>query len=190
LALEQGTYDFTVLPGSGVSLRQALLGEVAPRDAAILELFPYATSSDGDRYCTYLKRRSRAALLAYVDTTAGPARAGTAADLFLPDKRASKLSLSMDVAAGSAVVPATPAALLLCSQCHETGIAPAVAFSNARQLKRELQEKPAAHGALLDEILFRLSTDAGAQRMPLGTDLSEAQRRALEAYFVALAAED
>src|SRR2546429_4859590 len=39
------------------SLREALLAEVATRDATIRDLSLYWTSSDGDRYCSYLQRR-------------------------------------------------------------------------------------------------------------------------------------
>jgi len=41
---------------------------------------------------------------------------------------------------------------------------------------------------LIDEIRFRLSSAAGAQHMPLGLNLSDAERESLEAYFAGLAA--
>jgi len=47
------------------------LAEVATRDATIRDLSLYWTSSDGDRYCSYLKRRSRAALTPSNDGTNG-----------------------------------------------------------------------------------------------------------------------
>src|SRR3984893_11052767 len=68
LALEKGTYDFTMPPLPAQPLRETLLAEVATRDAVIQDLSRYSTSSDGDRYCSYLKRRSRAALTASNDS--------------------------------------------------------------------------------------------------------------------------
>src|SRR5204863_43017 len=62
LAREKGTYDFTLPPPAAQPLREGLLAEVAARDASVQDLSRYSTSSDGDRYCSYLKRRSRAAL--------------------------------------------------------------------------------------------------------------------------------
>ncbi|MGH8133275.1 MAG: hypothetical protein ACRETG_04515 [Steroidobacteraceae bacterium] len=40
---------------------------------------------------------------------------------------------------------------------------------------------------LIDEIRYRLSAAAGARRMPLGANLPDGDRHALEAYFTALA---
>ena len=75
LALETGTYDFTLPPFSALTMRDALLAEVASNDERVQELSLYATSSDGDRYCNYLKRRSRMALrgsAAGLDVSRGP----------------------------------------------------------------------------------------------------------------------
>src|SRR5262249_29406362 len=82
---------------------------------------------------------------------------------------------------------AAPAALQLCIACHETGVAPPLPFSDAVQLARRLNERGTPHGALLDEIRYRLSAAAGAQRMPLGLNLSDTDRVSLERYFVSLA---
>jgi hypothetical protein len=60
-------------------------------------------------------------------------------------------------------------------------------FSDPTQLTQQLRVRPSAHGALLDEIHFRLSGAAGAQHMPLGLNLSDADRESLEAYFAGLA---
>jgi hypothetical protein len=67
LALETDTYDFAASPFSVLAMRDALLAMVASQDEKVTELSQYATSSDGDRYCSYLKRRSRMVLQ---DTTA------------------------------------------------------------------------------------------------------------------------
>ncbi|HVH83419.1 MAG TPA: hypothetical protein VM713_03780, partial [Steroidobacteraceae bacterium] len=68
LALESGTYDFTRPPAAALPLRASLLEALAPRDRALETLSYSATSADGDRYCSYLKRRSRAALAGAEDT--------------------------------------------------------------------------------------------------------------------------
>ena len=183
LALEKGTYDFTMPPLSSQPLREALLTAVASSDPAITTLSATSTSSDGDRYCNYLRRRSKAAL----GRTTDPAPPGAATTL---------LVVTSDVPTAS-VVPrmasigasgGRPAALHLCVTCHESGVGPRIPFSNPAQLAYQLQARPAAHGVLIDEIRFRLSVAAGAQRMPLGLKISEADRGSLEAYFATLAA--
>ncbi len=176
LALEEGTYDFTLPPAPGQPLRETLLAEVATRDAAIQDLSRYSTSSDGDRYCSYLKRRSRAALAPSNDSAQG----------VVAPHQTSPLA-RMDAAATAGTI-APPAALQLCVSCHETGVAPLLPFSDPTQLTQQLRVRPSAHGALIDEIRFRLSAAAGAQHMPLGLNLADADRESLEAYFAALAA--
>ena len=176
LALERGSYDFTPPPAPAQPLRETLLAEVATRDAAVLDLSRYSTSSDGDRYCSYLKRRSRTALTPSNDSAQGVVALHQTSPLARVD------------AAPAAGTIARPAALQLCVSCHETGVAPLLPFSDPRQLTQQLRVRPSAHGALLDEIHFRLSAAAGAQHMPLGLNLSDADRDSLEAYFAALAA--
>src|ERR1700739_3526080 len=78
-----------------------------------------------------------------------------------------------------------PAVLGLCVSCHETDVAPRIHFSDPKLLTQQLGER-SAHGTLYDEIRFRLSAGAGAHRMPLGLNLADADRRALEAYFASL----
>ena len=167
LALERGTYDFTLPPLPAQPLRETLLAEVATSDATIRDLSLYWTSSDGDRYCSYLKRRSRAALTSSNDG---------ANAVLAPDPTSTPATT------------ARPAALQLCVSCHETGAAPPLPFSSPTQLTQQLRVRPSAHGTLIDEIRFRLSAAAGAQHMPLGLNLSDAERESLEAYFAALAA--
>ena len=176
LALEKGTYDFTLPPAPAQPLRETLLAEVATRDAAILDLSRYSTSSDGDRYCSYLKRRSRTALTPSNDSAPG---------VVAPNQTSPLARVDAAATAGSI---APPAALQLCVSCHETGVAPLLPFSDPTQLTQQLRVRPSAHGALLDEIRFRLSAAAAAQHMPLGLNLSDADRESLEAYFAALAA--
>lgn len=174
LALETGTYDFTRPPSAALPLRASLLEAIAPGDRALETLSYSVTSADGDRYCSYLKRRSRVALAGAagnVTNTAAPSPAAPAAHEPAADSAAS----------------APPAALQVCVRCHETGVAPSIPFSDPKMLAQQLRTRPAPHGTLYDEIRFRLSAGAGAHRMPLGLNLAEAERQALDAYFAVLA---
>jgi len=184
LALERGTYDFTMPPSPAQPLRETLLAEVATRDATIRDLSLYWTSSDGDRYCSYLKRRSRAALTPSNDGANGV----IALDPTSPPAGVAPDPTAVLANAPAAATLARPAALQLCVSCHETGVAPLLPFSNAPQLAQQLRVRPSAHGALIDEIRFRLSSAAGPHQMPLGLNLSDAERESLESYFAALAA--
>jgi hypothetical protein len=167
LALEAGTYDFTLSPFSILNLRDALLAEVGSHDEKVRELSLYATSSDGDRYCNYLKRRSRMALQE------------ASAELSTPT--------GLPPAATAAEKPPVPEALTQCINCHETGAAPLHPFSRPELLQKELRAQSSPHGTLLDEIRFRLSPAAGARSMPLGTSLPDTEKQTLLDYFAALA---
>ncbi len=185
LALEKDTYDFTLLPAAVQPLREGLLAEVAAHDAAVQDLSRYSTSSDGGRYCSYLQRRSRAALSPSKDPSPAVALATAA-------QPSAAAGVPPGAAAGTTSAPGAsavsrPAALQWCINCHETGVAPPVPFSDPKQLTQQLRVRPAAHGTLIDEIRFRLSAGAGTQHMPLGVNLSEADRESLERYFTALA---
>ena len=164
LALEKGSYDFTAPPVAAGALRRALLEELAPEEPALVELSAYATPADGDRFCNYLRRRSRAAL-ASLPPPVAPALLATAPAAATPDR---------------------PAALGLCIACHQSDVAPPIAFADEPQLARALRGE-APGGPRLADVLFRLSPQSGARRMPLGLNLAEAERAELAAYFRALA---
>lgn len=174
LALEAGTYDFTGPPAAASPLRASLLEAIAPGDRVLEPISHSVTSADGDRYCSYLKRRSRAALAAAGQTVTSTVARAPAAALAGTEP-------SADSAPGAA-----PAALQTCVGCHETDVGPRIPFSDPEFLAQRLGAR-AAHGTLYDEIRFRLSAGAGARRMPLGSNLADADRRALEAYFASLA---
>lgn len=176
LALESGTYDFTRPPAAALPLRTSLLAAIAPGDRALETLSYSATPADGDRYCSYLKRRSRAALAA---------PDGNRPDGVAPSA-AERAGGDGSHADGDGAAP--PAALQVCVGCHETGAAPLIPFSDPKLLAQRLRAPSTSHGTLQDEIRFRLSPDAGAHRMPLGLNLSDPERQALAAYFEALAA--
>ena len=180
LALEKGTQDLAQSSSARGFLRDALLAEVARRDSRIREFSDYATSADGDRYCSYLKRRSRAALVRVPARGAAP---GTVAD-----QTRVHVDGSVSIAAAGREPP-QPAILRVCADCHQSNVAPAIPFAHPEQLARELLSRPTSHGHLIDEIHFRLGPDAGAKKMPLGLNLSVAERLELESYFDALAAQ-
>ena len=178
LALERGTYDFTLPSLSAQQLRDSLLAEVATRDPTVRELNFYSSGAGAGRYCSYLQRHSVAAL--------SPSHE--------PSQRRAETEPASLVAAAAATdgltasVVARPTALQLCINCHESGAAPPLPFSDPQQLAQQLRSRPAAHGTLFDEMLFRLSSAAGPQRMPLGINLSDTDRQALENYFTTVVA--
>ena len=187
VAMEKGTYDFTSTLSTQGSLRDVLLAEVARHDGRIRAYSDYATSTDGDRYCNYLKRHSRAALSRnpsnseLADAAANGAREAPHAELQTDAGRPS------DSKPAQAEI-ATLAVLKLCVDCHSSTIAPNIPFADAVQLKYALTNRPSAHGRLIDEIRYRLGAAAGSKRMPLGVNLSDLDRVALERYFDDLAA--
>jgi hypothetical protein len=174
LALEKRTYDFTPSPGTRPTLRDALLREMVGQDPTLAELGSYATSVDGDRYCRYLQRRSQAAL--------SSKNVAASVDWSLSDR--TRLAHTAD----NLSVGLHPEQILrICAACHETGVAPQIPFLEEAALKQALLSETRPRARLLDEVLFRLSPAAADGRMPLGIGLSDAERGALERYFVALA---
>ncbi len=167
LALEKGTYDFSVPGGANTALANALRAEVAQDDARIGELQSTREHSADDRYCVYLRERSRDALAAL-----------PADD---PQRFAAGLGPDDDSA------PAPESMLQHCASCHGEGAAPPLPFDRPQLLAPMLHLRTAAHGDLLGEILFRLSPDSGAARMPRDVNLAPAQREALSRYLVNLA---
>ena len=136
------------------------------REALLSEMTYAALPSDGDRYCEDLKRKSLKALTDLA-TVNGSGLATHEAELI-----------------------ASPPIAQVCVGCHQTDVAPRIPFADPVQLAKDLRTRPAPHGLLIDEVRFRLSAEAGAQRMPLGINLSDEQRQQLNAYFSALATAD
>ena len=178
LAIEKSADDAASAKLALGSLRDSLLAKVVRNDAKVEELSEYATSSDGDRYCSYLQRQSRAMFSGQPSRVAS---AVGAADSPLGSPADEDRSL-----AGGLVPPRT---LEICASCHRTNVAPNIPFDSAEELKELLLSRPSPHGYLIDEIRFRLSAQAGPTRMPLGVNLSDDQRAELENYFIQLAAQ-
>lgn len=188
LSLEKGDYGYTPAPSALGSLRNALLAEVARRDARVKPLSEYATSADGNRYCRYLQRNSQAAL-AHEPLRAGLGRAvATPAPTALAGHSEPPAEETASVAVGRHDL-SPPRTLNICVGCHESSVAPNIPFADAEQLKRELVSRVTSHGLLIDEIRFRLGPEAGSKRMPLNVNLADAERVELESYFLHLAAQ-
>ena len=172
LALERGTYDFST-PGGAFSLGQALFESVARADDTVRNLGSYRTFDSADAYCGYLQRASRQALQTWYEARASsaPVPAGSLAATTLQAEAA----------------PAVPRLLARCIECHGSDIAPALPFADPTKLASRLLNGHYPRGRLIDEILFRLSPEAGVQSMPVGTAVSAADRQELEDYFLTLA---
>lgn len=166
LALEKGTYDFST-PEGDAALAGALRAAVAQDDPRIEELQSTREHSPDDRYCSYLRERSRSVIAA------------------LPEIDIRHFIEYQGSADGGR---STPESLLgHCASCHVNGVGRPLPFDRPPVLAPLLRLRASAHGDLLGEILFRLRPEAGAARMPRDLNLAPAQRDALSRYLVSLA---
>jgi hypothetical protein len=161
LALEKGTYDFTTPELSMMDIKPYLLQEVSRGDRQVRDLS--TTSSSSERYCSFLRDKSLRAL---------------------SGKSSRVISVSHADHPGQI---SRPALIERCMECHESGVGPALVFSDPAKLAVELKTRKYPRGLLLDEIIFRLSPEAGAHRMPLGLNTTREERKGLEDYFRSLA---
>lgn len=176
LALEKATYDFAT-PGGVTGLDDALFEWVASNDPELRDVAAFRTFAVGDSYCSLLQRRSVSALDAWY--AANPGSVG-----------GEPASCGLGCGAPSDALVADsgrPALLDRCVACHTSDVAPPLPFGDAAQLERTLSKAGYPRGRLLDEILFRLTPEAGTQSMPLGLNITDAERRDLEEYFLILA---
>jgi mono/diheme cytochrome c family protein len=153
--------------GGNAALANALRAAVAQGDARIGELESAREYSANDRYCVYLRERSRSALAV------------------LPEGDVQRFAADHGPADNSALTPQSM--VQHCASCHGGSAAPPLPFDRPQLLAPLLRLRAAAHGDLLGEILFRLSLEAGAARMPRDANLAPAQREALSRYLVSLA---
>jgi hypothetical protein len=171
LAFERGSYDMSA-PAGALTLEQALFAWLARTDSELRTVAAYRTFNPDDAYCQHLKRASQLSIAAWLETHTGFAPVPDALDNAVPGHHAP----------GS-----TPTLVQQCAACHSSDIAPALPFGDPATLAIRLLDGDYAHGRLLDEILFRLTPEAGAGRMPRGVALGGAEQRELEAYFMNLA---
>jgi hypothetical protein len=173
-SLEKDTFDFSAQSPFSMELDGQLRAIVAESDASLQDLASLRDVGAGPRYCRYLQSKSR--LIAK-----GP---GVDDDLLAAPRRI----------AARAIVPARPQggasppqALKTCIACHEGGVGPRLPFADSNELRTRLTADAYPRGTLADEIHFRLSAEAGPERMPPGKVLADDERSLLETYFRSLA---
>ena len=175
LALERGTYDFSA-PDGTLTLEHALLDRVAGSDAGLRDLVSYRTYNPEDAYCEHLRRESRQALATWYGAEMNPPLQTSRGDetvvaaASMGDGRSSK-----------------PPLMERCAVCHSSDVAPRLPFADPEALAPRLLAGHYPRGRLLDEILFRLTPQAGDNRMPRGITVSMTEQRELEDYFLTLA---
>ncbi len=167
LALERGAGGRSA-PAGATTLEQGFFEMVAGADATLRRLATYRTYTATDGYCSYLRRQSQRALGAWY--VSHPLAAATTPR-----------------APTAAPPPARVALLGRCAGCHSSDVAPPIPFAASAELAGRLGSGNYPHGRLLDEILYRLAPEAGADRMPRGTALTESEQHELEDYFLSLA---
>ena len=156
-ALEKGTYDFTGPQPVEASLERLLLRAVAASDSTLNKLASIREVSSSDSYCLYLRKQSRAALNGWA-----------------PSHEASLATLQSKH---------RPTPIKTCISCHDGSAGPPLPFEKPENLAKLLKSGKYPRGTLLDEIHYRLSPAAGADRMPVGLNLTEDERGDLENYF-------
>jgi hypothetical protein len=168
MALEKGSYDFAWSASAAAEMAAYLRRRVAQMDPEIKARTELRTFSERDPYCAYLSQRSRAALAANRPAVAIAIAGATGASVPAPG------------------IARTQALLHKCVGCHLGGVGPHLPFDRPLELAALLRGGRFAHGTLMDEIRWRLGPQAGAERMPLGTNISGEERDALLAYFAGM----
>jgi hypothetical protein len=142
MALEKGTYDFALSDRGSEGLPARLFVELAADDARAMELA--WNGADRGALCEHLAQRDR---LPHPDSRSysrGTLRASSPA----PPTLAPEIEGKGDL-------------LARCAGCHERGVGPHIPFAHPEELRRVLAP------ALLEAIRYRLSPEAGAERMPM-----------------------
>ena len=170
LALERGTYDLSA-PDGAMTLEKALFEWVARTDAQLRDLSTFRSFSPDDAYCEHLRRQSQRTLAAEPPPSVVVSAMSEESETVRPEGH-------------------RPETLRLCIGCHAGGIGPALPFADEQELAGRLAAAGYPRGRLIDEILYRISAQAGSDSMPRGSNLSAADRRDLEDYFLKLASID
>jgi hypothetical protein len=167
-ALEKDSYDFAWSASAAAEMASYLRKRVERDNPELKALADFRTFSERDPYCAYLARRSRAALATYPAATI----------------RGDQAPRTATPAHGAAQ---TKALLDRCASCHLGGVGPHLPLDHPVELAALLRGGHFAHGTLMDEIRWRLAPEAGAGRMPLGSNIGDEERDALLQYFAAVA---
>jgi hypothetical protein len=170
LALEKGSFDLSA-PAGTLTLAEALRARLSRADTTLADAAAYRSFGTADKYCAHLRRASVDSLNAWYASHQPPVMVSRAAD----------------PATLSGTIPQPPL-VKRCAACHGGDVAPDIPFTDPMVLAPRLIAGGYPHGRLLDEILFRLAPEAGADRMPRGMNIDPEERQALERYFIAVAA--
>jgi len=165
LALEKHTFDFTTLHSATVDMEPFVLSEVSAIDPLVVDLRNFHLL-DG-KYCDYLRRKSIQA----IDASGWKAKAIASES---PGKSRKNATRNTEI-------------LQKCVGCHQSGVGPFLPFGRKEELSELLRTKPYPRGFLIDEIMYRLSPEAGAGRMPLSMNITDEERNDLVTYFRELA---
>jgi hypothetical protein len=161
MEMEKETFDFDSAGPSFRLLEGELLKRTGGDRSRLEQLSEVRKVSSSEKYCRALRELSVASL------------ASTGPELRLP-----KVRLAQDQANAG-----RPVLLTKCISCHQNGPGPHIPFSDEAAFRSQLKDRIAPHGKLLDEVLYRLSPEAGPSRMPLGLNPSEADRQELLRYI-------
>jgi len=173
LALEKGSFDVNAPESMQSMLDRLMLAAVVRDDATVQDLALLRDLGASHRYCAYLRKATAERL--------PEAWAGLARPLPISAGR----QTSTDVAATQS--ESVPASLSRCAGCHRGDIGPALPFEHPPELAERLRVGRYPRGSLIQEIVYRLSPSAGIEHMPMGQDLQDDERDALQAYFHGLA---
>lgn len=168
LALEADAVDLAS-PDGALTIDQVLFERLATNEPQWRDLRSFRGLNATDAYCARLRLRSLQELSEYY---------GAASD-------------DAFRVAGRPPAPDAmrrPALLDRCISCHDGAVGPALPFGQPTALAARLTAGSYPRGQLIDEILYRLTPQAGAARMPLDVTPTVAQQRELESYFLRLAA--
>jgi len=168
-ALEKGSYDFAWSASAPAEMASYLRKRVERDNPELKALADFRTFSERDPYCAYLARRSRAALATVRPVV--PIASDQTPETAAPAHGAAR----------------TQALLNKCASCHLGGVGPHLPLDRPPELAALLRGGHFAHGTLMDEIRWRLAPQAGAARMPLGSNLGDQEREALLEYFTTVA---
>lgn len=155
-ALESGTYDFTAPLSVRKKIENRLLAQLGQLDPKLLKFAHLRDVSPQPDYCSYLEHESIAGL--------------------------SQLSAQKFATLASQA----PTSLKTCAMCHDGDVGPSYPFNNPAELAKLLLQGTYPRGTLMEEIKYRLSPQAGIERMPRGRNITEEERAALEGYLQTL----
>ena len=169
-ALEEETFDFSAPRLLNLEIEAELLNTLSRSDPMLQNLSSLRHVSSSEKYCTYLQKQS------LLSMTTLPS-----------DKNAVFQNLSESITNNT--VPeliGSPTLLKRCINCHQGSVGPKIPFNQPKALALQLSKTGYPRGSLFNEIIFRLSSKAGNDRMPRGRNISEKEKEDLERYLRSL----